>query len=131
MGRGGGIEADVVVSMDESGMSDMAMTGRAAQMMPELVGRGPVAAVMAIGDIFLNDTPLMDTSVGLLISSGLAGTLGAGGRGCARGWMVASRGWGVEDAVEEDSPAPTEDDADDDGGLADLLDLVVKMIPLL
>ena len=56
LGRGGGtpgspgaIEADTV-SIDESGMSDNAITGRAAQMIPELLGRGPMAAVMLIGD---------------------------------------------------------------------------------
>ena len=56
------------------------------------------------------ETPLIETSVGALISSGFGGVIGAGGRGCARGRIVASRGRGVE-AVEV-SPA--------DGGLDDL-----------
>ena len=80
-GSGGGIEA--VVSIDESGMSDMAKTGRAAHITPELVGRGPAAAVIDMGDSFRSDTPFMETSVGELISNGFWG--GAGGRGWARG----------------------------------------------
>ena len=45
-GGGGGNDA----SSDESGMSASMSAGRAAQMMPLLVGRGPDGAVWAIGD---------------------------------------------------------------------------------
>ena len=97
LGRLGGRDG----SRDESGTSDMAMAGWAAQMMPELDGVGP-AAVIDIGDGFRTVTPLMVTSVGELISRmgapvavvrpGGATGGGAGGRGCDRGWMVARRG---------------------------------------
>lgn len=74
---------EYVVSIDESGISDMAMTGLAAQIIPELDGRGPVEAVMAIGDSFLKDTPFIDTSVGELISKDFT----EGGAGGGRGWF--------------------------------------------
>lgn len=89
---GGGNET----SSDESGMSERMSAGRAAQIMPLLVGRGPDGAVCAIGEGRFTETPLIVTSVGALISrtggrpSGGGGAAG-GGAGGRRGWMVARR----------------------------------------